>query len=98
MIDIKFLGVADLNEQTYEIEQVCRHLSYGKMKECLKFENLSGFWPLSSANKNDLKTLFGEAENWPGKEIVLYKTTMEVNDRTIPCLKIKVPVRKFVYV
>ena len=94
-LETKFLSVSDFDQKEYTIKAIGKHISYGKEKTCLEFEELVGVWPLSKSNTNDLSFLFGEESSWAGKRIEVYKSEMEIENKKVPCMKVRVPVRRF---
>lgn len=93
IIEAQILSVNSLKEGSYTIKSLSQKITYHKLKDCLEFVEIKGFWPLSKANYNDLVTLFGDA--WIGHRVELYKSEMEIDEKSVPCLKIRVPVRSF---
>jgi len=94
LIEDHFLSVADFTETSYTISGYSKKESFGKLKDCISFAEITGFWPLSKSNKNDISILLGQdMSKWIGKKIEIYKAMIEVDDNLIPAVKIHVPIR-----
>jgi hypothetical protein len=93
----EFLKAADLQgrQVTVKISRVEMKDIGDEAKPVLYFEGRDKGLALNKTNASTIAAAYGdETDEWPGEEIVLYETTVELKGRLVQGIRCRVPPRK----
>ena len=79
----KILTITNVEQGTYQD---------GKLSWSLRFQETEQMLGINKTNTQTLIELFGQfSEQWAGKQIEVFATTVEMGGRTVPCVRLRAP-------
>jgi hypothetical protein len=89
-----FLKASDLEAPSLKtIEKVGTQELGGELKGIITFDDGTKL-VMNKTNNGVLRQLFGKADKWPGKQIVVYPTETSFQSKVVPCLRLRAPKNK----
>jgi hypothetical protein len=93
----RFFRAEDLKTETrLKIKNVTEEkMADGEVKLTVWFTNDKRGLVLNRTNNRTIRGAFGDAvDGWPGKVIVLFPTTTEIGGKTVPAMRVRIPLPK----